>query len=207
MTRASSPHLLRSAAVLLGLLALGGCGSADDGTFTVLGFGDLKDPFQTGARLPYAAQLARSATVEGLVGLEEQGRVIPALADRWIVTDDGLSYIFRLRDGIWADGTAITGENARASLMQALAGLRGTPLAADLSAIGEVRAMAGRVIEIRLTRPVPDLLQRRPRPERGPAREGGGARPTAMRRDGGHAVRTPMAPLRHLRFLPAPAAP
>lgn len=194
MTRASSPHLLRSAAVLLGLLALGGCGSADDGTVTVLVVGDLKDPFQTGARLPYAAQLVRSATVEGLVGLDEQGRVIPALADRWIVTDDGLSYIFRLRDGIWADGTAITGENARASLMQALAGLRGTPLAADLSAIGEVRAMAGRVIEIRLTRPVPDLLQLLAQPELGLARKGRGVGPMAMRRDGDYAVLTPIAP-------------
>src|ERR1700712_3079643 len=73
------------------------------------------------------AQAVRSATVEGLVGLDEQGRVVPALADRWTVTDDGQSYIFRLRDGTWADGTPLTGETARAALRQALAALKGNP--------------------------------------------------------------------------------
>ena len=79
--------------------------------------------------------------------VDERGRVIPALADRWIVTDDGLSYIFRLRDGDWPDKTPITGETARTALLQAISALRGTPLGSDLAAIGEVRAMAGRVSE------------------------------------------------------------
>ena len=37
--------------------------------------------------------------------------------------------------------------------------LAGTSLALDFLPIEEVRAMAGRVIEIRLRRPTPDLLQ------------------------------------------------
>ena len=45
----------------------------------------------------------RAATTEGLVGLDAEGQVIPALADRWIVTDDGRSFIFRLRDGTWPE--------------------------------------------------------------------------------------------------------
>jgi hypothetical protein len=90
-----------------------------------------------GARLGPAAQLVRAATVEGLVGFDAEGRVVPALADRWIVTEDGQSYIFRLRNGEWPDGSAITAEVAAAALKKALAGLRGTALALDLAPIEE----------------------------------------------------------------------
>ena len=92
----------RLSAILAALL-LAGCGPARDRIVEVAVIGEAEAPFVTGARLPVAAQLLRSATAEGLVGFDERGRVIPALADRWIVTDDGLSYIFRLRDGTWPD--------------------------------------------------------------------------------------------------------
>ena len=191
MTFRSQPVLI---AALLAPLLLVACGSADDSTIKVLVVGEKNDPFETGVRLSYAAQLVKSATVEGLVSFDEQGRVIPALADRWIVTDDGKSYIFRLRDGTWADGSPVTGENARAALLQAMASLRGTPMGLDLAGIEEVRTMAGRVLEIRLSRPVPDLLQLLAQPELGLARRGRGAGPMAMKREGDFAVLTPIAP-------------
>lgn len=156
--------------------------------------GDPGSPFAGGARLPLAAQLVRSATAEGLVGFDERGRVIPALADRWIVTDDGLSYIFRLRDGTWPDKTPLTGDTARTALLQAIAGVRGTPLGADLAAIDEVRAMAGRVIEIRLHQAQPDFLQLLAQPELGLLRKGRGAGPMRLTRDKDMALLRPIAP-------------
>ncbi|MFT4026323.1 MAG: ABC transporter substrate-binding protein [Novosphingobium sp.] len=148
-----------------------------------------------------AVQAIRAATVEGLVGFDAEGRVIPALADRWIVTDDGQSYIFRLRGGTWADGSELTGETARAALRQALGALRGTPLAQDLAAIDEIRAMAGRVVEIRLSRPMPDFLQLLAQPELSLAHRGMGTGPMALRREGAVRVLTPIAPDK--RGLPA----
>ncbi len=94
----------------------------------------------------------------GLVSLNAQGDVIPALADRWIVTDDGRSFIFRLRDGTWPDGRDLTAESVRRALRDAIRALDGTSLGLDLEPIAEVRAMAGRVVEIRLSSPVPTLL-------------------------------------------------
>ena len=142
-----------------------------------------------------AARLTRAATVEGLVAFDEQGRVIPALADRWIVTDDGLSYIFRLRDGDWADGDELTAASARKSLMTALRAVRGTPLALDLGDIDEVRVMAGRVIEIRLFRPMPYLLQLLAQPEMGLSHEDRGAGPMDLRREDASDFRlTPVEP-------------
>ncbi len=164
-------------------LALSGCLGGDDRPVRVLVIGDPGSTFAGGARLPQAAQTLRAAAFEGLVGFDEQGRVAPALADRWIVTDDGLSYIFRLRDGTWPGGSPITAETAQAALAQAFAQQRGQPLGADLAVIDEVRAMAGRVIEIRLKRQMPDLLQLLAQPELGLLRNGRGAGPMRSKRD------------------------
>jgi len=173
---------------------LGACSDRSTPTLDLAVIGAPAAPFESGVRLSPAGQLVRGATAQGLVTLDEQGRVIPALADRWIVTDDGLSYIFRLRDGVWRDGSAITGDSARAALRQAIAALQGTSLAQEFAAIDEVRAMAGRVIEIRLTRPAPDLLQLLAQPELGLFRKGEGAGPLSLTRSGTTALLTPIAP-------------
>jgi len=185
---------LRRFILLPVLAALAACGGDADRPVEVAAIGDPASPFATGARLPVAAQLIRSATAEGLVAFDAQGRVIPALADRWIVTDDGLSYIFRLRDGRWADGSAITGESARAALIEAIGAVRGTALGLDLAPIDEVRTMAGRVVEIRLKQQAPDFLQLLAQPELGLLRRGRGGGPMKLTREKRSALLRPIAP-------------
>ncbi|HET9630185.1 MAG TPA: ABC transporter substrate-binding protein [Novosphingobium sp.] len=187
------------AALLAPLLAsLSSCGVDSAPTEQVVIIGAPDDPFSRGIRLTLAGQLVRAATAEGLVGLDEQGRVIPAIADRWIVTDDGLSYIFRLRDGTWPDGTEITGETARRALNAALGELAGTSLAQEVMPIDDIRAMAGRVLEIRLRRAVPELLQLLAQPELGLMRSAGAGAGGAMslHRSGAVALLTPTPPAR-----------
>lgn len=185
---------LHLAFVIAALGALSACGGEADRPVAVAVIGDPGAPFVTGPRLPAAAQLVRSATSEGLVGFDEQGRVIPALADRWIVTDDGLSFIFRLRDGSWADGSPITGDSARTALLRAIAAVRDTPLGLDLGVIADVRAMAGRVIEIRLNQQAPDMLQLLAQSELGLLHRGRGAGPMKLTRDGDAVLLNPIAP-------------
>ncbi len=181
-------------AMLLSVLLLGGCFGADDRPVEVAAIGDPDAAFANGPSLTAPAQMLRAATSEGLVAFDERGQVVPALADRWIVTDDGLSYIFRLRDGAWPDDSPITGETARAALMRAIAAQRGTPLGLDLSVIAEVRAMAGRVIEIRLASRQPEFLQVLAQPELGLLRGGRGAGPMRLRRDKDSAFLRPIPP-------------
>lgn len=185
--------IVRHGALAAGLL-LAGCGSGKDAALSIVAIGAPSSPFEKGVRLSPAAQLARSATVEGLVGFDEQGQIVPALADRWIVTDDGQSYIFRLREGGWGDGAPLSAQSVRAALRETLAALRGTALALDLSGIDEIRVMTGRVIEIRLAAPMPDLLQLLAQPELGLARKGPGAGPMRLRREGDVALLTAMPP-------------
>lgn len=144
-----------SVSALAALLTLAGCGSSSDGPLSIGVMGSEASVFAPGVRLSPGGQELRSATAAGLVTLDAQGEIEPALADRWIVTDDGRSYIFRLREGTWPDGAALTGDSARDALRSAIRQLSGTSLGLDLGQVGEVRAMAGRVVEIDLASPMP----------------------------------------------------
>lgn len=195
-------HVVRKAFSLLAFLAalgLAGCNLSDpfdNSALDVAMIGYADDPFGSEADLSAAGQLVKASTAEGLVAFDEMGRIIPALADRWIVTDDGQSYIFRLRDGNWPSGDPITAESARQSLRAALKELEGTTLGLDLAGIDEVRVMAGRVIEIRLLRPMPYLLQLLAQPELGLYHDDLGSGPMSLARDGNVARLTPVDPAR-----------
>lgn len=195
------PRTVLRRALPIVLLALAGCGNQADEALGIAVIGAPAAPFETGARLSTAAQLVRGATQEGLVGFDEEGRVVPALAERWIVTDDGLSYIFRLRDGAWGDGKPLTGESAALALRAALAAVRGTPLAGDIGGIETVIARTGRVVELQLDRPNPDLLQLLAQPEMVLSRSGRGTGPMRLRRDKDVAILLPVTP--ESRGLPA----
>lgn len=130
-----------------------------------------------GINLNYASAAARAAIAKGLVGFDEEGRIVPALAARWIVTDDGLSYIFRLNDAKWDDGREVTAERVATLLRQRIRELRPSRLGQDLDAIEEIVSMTGRVIEIQLKSPHPNFLQLMAQPEMGLFRAGHGAGP------------------------------
>ena len=158
-------------------------GQEDDGIVDIAFIGDSNDPFESSLRLSPAGQHVRSATIEGLVALDANGDLVPALAERWIVTDDGLSYIFRLRNSKWPDGTAMTGQAVRDSLIQTKRTLRGTSLGLDLAQIDEILAMTGRVVEIRLENPMPDFLQLLTQPELGIVHSGSSIGPLKIEQE------------------------
>jgi len=169
---------------LFGCVLLAGCGPSNDGgPVTVAIIGDEESLFQTGLRLSPGAQHLAAATHEGLIALDPGGQIVPALAERWIVTDDGQSYIFRLRDAEWPDGEEISAEDVRTILRNTLRQLDGTSLGLDLAKITEVRAMTGRVIEIRLSSPMPEFLRLLAQPEMGLIKSGSGAGPMILSRE------------------------
>jgi ABC-type transport system substrate-binding protein len=180
--------LHRLALLIVCVMLTQGCGRRAQGPLPVALIGDASAVEGVGVRLPPAGQVLRAATIEGLVGFDEEGRVVPAIAQRWIITDDGASYIFRLRDGTWPDGTAITAETAASALRKALAALKGTALGLDLMAISQVRVMATKVIEIDLIAPEPDLLTLLAQPELGLPRAKRGSGPMAVNRENGQLI-------------------
>ncbi len=49
---------------------------------------------------------------EGLVTEDRSGKLVPGASESWSRSDDGLTYTFRLRQGLrWSDGVPITAED------------------------------------------------------------------------------------------------
>ncbi|MGB3472178.1 MAG: ABC transporter substrate-binding protein [Erythrobacter sp.] len=188
------------------VLTLAACGpSASDGPVQIAIIGEPSDLFDEGVRLSPAAQHLRGASTEGLVSLDATGQVIPALAERWIVTDDGTSYFFRLRERDWpsddnetgadseedaeADGDPVTASDVRRALQELLRQSEGTSLGLDLAKVTDIRVMTERVVELRLSSPMPEFLRLLAQPELGIVKNGSGAGPMiATREDGVEAV-------------------
>ncbi len=184
------------------LIALAACGPRGDEGVDVAVIGEPGELFAAGNRLAPSAQLLRAATTQGLVRLDEAGQLVPGIAERWIVTADGESYIFRIREIDLADGKRLDARSVQQALSRAIAGLEGTTLGLDLAQVRDVRAMAGRVIEVRMKSPMPGLLQLLAQPELGIAIGGTPSGPMAMRRTGpGTATLSALPP--EARGLPA----
>lgn len=189
--------------ILISTILLGACGGPANAPVNVVLIGSAGSLNPANPNLSEATQYVRSATTEGLVAFGAGGEVVPALAERWIITDDGLSYIFRLRNSNWPSGDLITGGDVRARLVSAIDQAKDTSLGYDLAKVTEVREMTGRVIEIRLASPMPGFLRLLAQPELGILKDGRGAGPMIADQDGEDDVIGLLALAPETRGLPA----
>ena len=111
------------------------------------------------APLSHPAAVLTNATAQGLVRFDAAGQIVAGLAERWIIIDGGMTYIFRLRGLRWDDGTAVAADQVAALLRRQLAPGSRNSLLPFLSAIEAVVVMTPQVIEVRLKRARPDLLK------------------------------------------------
>lgn len=158
---------ISSIAFILAAL-LGGCGRSDSDVTRVAIIGPEPRLVETvAAPLSDGEAVIRASMAQGLVRFDERGQVVPGLAERWNVSDDGLSYIFRLQTGEWPDGRKIRADEIARILSRQLRPASTNPLKDTLGAVSEIVAMTDRVIEIRLSAPRPNLLQLLAQPEFG----------------------------------------
>lgn len=169
---------------------IAGCSKEPEGAIKVAAIGtslDIAESPDAALDPPQALLLANMA--QGLVRFDANGQIVPGLAERWNVTDDGLSYIFRLEGAEWPDGQKISAYQVARILRRQIAGRSRNPLRDSLGAIEEIVAMTDRVLEIRLRAPRPNLLQILAQPEFAVARDGGGAGPFRIGDKDGDAIR------------------
>ncbi|MBN2971511.1 hypothetical protein JW805_05695 [Roseomonas aeriglobus] len=118
--------------------------------------------------------MLRDSVAQGLVRFDAAGGIEPGLAERWIVIDDGRSIIFRLRDALWSNGRPVVAADVVRQLRRALGSGSRNTLLPYLTAIDEIVSMTPQVIEVRLSRPRPDLLKLFAQPELGITAPDGG---------------------------------
>ena len=155
----------------------GGCQRAETGAVDVTVIGDMPKLADPAAGPTSATDDVLAANVaQGLVRFDPRGQIDQGLAERWNVSDDGLSYIFRLQSEKWPSGRKIDAREVARLLNRARRDTSLDALKDTVGAIDEIVAMTERVIEIRLLAPRPNLLQLLAQPEFAIIRpvEGGG---------------------------------
>jgi ABC-type oligopeptide transport system substrate-binding subunit/class 3 adenylate cyclase len=111
--------------------------------------------------------------------------IVPSLAERWEISDDGLRYLFHLREGLaWSDGHPLTAGDVEFGIKRVLdPASPGSSVAIyfalengqdyylgqtdDADSIG-VRALDDRTVEFRLVAPAPYFMSVMNRPDAGP---------------------------------------
>jgi ABC-type oligopeptide transport system substrate-binding subunit/class 3 adenylate cyclase len=111
--------------------------------------------------------------------------IVPSLAERWDISDDGLRYVFHLREGLtWSDGEALTAHDVEFGIKRVLnPDAPGSSVAiyfvlehgqdhylrrtSDPDLIG-VKALDDRTLEFRLAAPAPYFMSVMNRPDGGP---------------------------------------
>ena len=111
--------------------------------------------------------------------------IVPSLADRWEISDDGLRYVFHLREGLtWSDGVPLTAHDVEFGIKRVLdPAAPGSSVAIyfaleggqerylgdvpDADRVG-VRALDDRTVEFRLVAPAPYFMSVMNRPDGGP---------------------------------------
>ena len=192
----------RLPALLLIALALipAGCREQPSGAVRTVVIGSqprLRDPAAGPLSAPDAVLLQNVA--QGLVRFDANGNIVAGLAERWNVSDDGMSYIFRIASAQWPDGRKITAPQVAKVLKRTLSATSKDPLKDTLGAVDDIVAMTDRVIEIRLIAPRPNLLPLLAQPEMAVLRGGLGTGPFSIAPDS-----KPGAELRLTRDIAAP---
>ena len=96
---------------------------------------------------------------EGLTRFMGDGSVVPGLAESWEISEDGLTYTFKLREGVtFHDGTTMDAEDVKFTLDRINADDSANAQKALYAAISEVTVVDPQTVEVKLSEPNGNLL-------------------------------------------------
>ena len=156
--------IARSSALLAALLALlvaGTLGAAGQAESKVLNFAlqgnpDSLDPQKTAGTLTF--QTLKSV-YDTLVEPDPSGQLVPALAEKWETSADGLTLTFTLRQGVtFHNGDKLTSKDVQATARRMLAKETASPKAGDYKVITAIETPNDYTVVFKLSAPNAPLL-------------------------------------------------
>src|SRR5690606_18086820 len=147
--------------VIAGSLLLSGCApGADDGgasgtqEFRIIA-SEPAAGFDPATAVTQASLRVMELMYDTLVDYDEDNNLIPMIAEDWEISDDGLSYVFDIRDASFSDGSKITVDDVVYSIDRAR---EGEAMAARLAPIEKVEATGDAEVTVTLSEPSRVLL-------------------------------------------------
>ena len=96
---------------------------------------------------------------EGLVKCDSKGDLTGAVAEEYSLSEDGLEYTFKLRQGVkFHNGNTVTAEDVKYSLERVSGLLDGTPLISTMSAITAVDIIDDKTVRVTVGSVNPELI-------------------------------------------------
>ncbi len=107
----------------------------------------------------FSTTMVLSTIYEGLTAIDPELRVVPALAESWIVSPDGLTYTFHLRAGAtFHDGKGLSPADVVASMARVRDPKTGSPLASRLATVDRIEADGDHGVRFVLSSPSASFL-------------------------------------------------
>ncbi len=96
--------------MILSLTACSGSSSSDGKTFTFASELDIvtMDTTLSDDGMSFNAM---HAVIDGLMGLDKDGKIVPAMAESYSLSDDKLVYTYKIRDAKWSNGDPVTADD------------------------------------------------------------------------------------------------
>lgn len=105
----------------------------------------------SGAAIP---QVLLTNVYETLVKLDQTGKIVPSLADKWTVSPDGKTYTFTLHPGVkFTSGADFTAEDAKFSLDRVTTAWKPPAYVAQMAVVGSVKATSPAELTVTLKNP------------------------------------------------------
>jgi len=139
-----------------GTLPAKGQGEAKALNFALSGNPDTLDPHKTAGTLTF--QTLKSV-YDTLVEPDQSEKLVPALAERWEVSADGLTWTFSLRQGVlFHNGDRLTAKDVKATFERIKAKETASPKANEFAAISGIQIPNDAMVVIKLSQPYAPFL-------------------------------------------------
>ncbi len=107
----------------------------------------------------FSALIGYEHIYESLTGYDEKTSIVPALAEKWEISNGGKTYVFRLRADVkFHNGQTMTAEDVKYSIDRVIDPKTASPWRSWFDSIQQIKVVEPLTVQINLKEPYPGLL-------------------------------------------------